>query len=342
MKKIKITLYALAIVMLAVFMGISFTNVNVYDTEVTTVVEVTDGVASKEGFEQTIVLKNDGTYRMYADWKTEPAGMITGFEFLNKKGESYNTFTAEWISMQSGLIEMPAGEYTLKATYLTNKDAVAEVFENTKSIYEEWDVPVSEDFEDFEYEFASDGIFETTYHFALKRDIPVFGISVVCGLLIGFFLVAIFITLALKGEDKKAKYDERQELVRGRGFKYAFAGFLGYNIVVYALDLLGINLHMSLSISALLCALTGITIYAGYCIWNDGYFALNQNKGIVLAVIGVGGILNLALGIWTIVDGAMLINGQLSVRSMNLFCGIMCIVVWSIMLAKYIKDRKEA
>lgn len=342
MKKIKISLYALAIAILIVFMGMSIASVNVYETKTNTVVEVTDGVASKEGFEQTIVLKNDGTYRMYADWKTEPAGMITGFEFLNEKGESYNTFTAEWISMQSGLIEIPAGKYTLRATYLTSKEAVAEFFGNTKTVYTDWDVSAPEDFEDFEYLFASNGTFETTYRFSLERDVPVFEISVVCGMLIGFFLVAIFVTLAVKGDDKKAKFDERQELVRGRGFKYSFVGVIGYNGVVYALDLLGINLHMRPAISSLICVLVGATIYAGYCIWNDGYFALNQRRGIILMLIGVGGILNLAFGIAAIVNGTIWINDQLSIRSMNLFCGIMCIVIWSIMLAKYLKDRKEA
>ena len=342
MKKIKIILYALAIVILIVFMGMSIASVNAYETKTNKVVEVKDGVASEEGFEQTILLKQDGIYRMYADWKTEPAGMVTGFEFLNEKGESYNTFTAEWISMQSNFIEIPAGKYTLKATYLTSKEAVAEFFGDTKTVFSDWDVPGPEDFEDFEYLFASNGTFETTYRFSLERDIPVFEISIVCGTLIGFFLVAIIITLAVKGDDKKAQFDERQELVRGRGFKYAFAGVIGYNLVVYMLDLLGVNLHMRPAISSLVCVLVGATIYAGYCIWNDGYFAVNQKRGIILALIGVGGILNLAFGITAIVNGTIWINDQLSIRSMNLFCGIMCIMIWTIMLAKYIKDRKEA
>ena len=340
MKKIKISLYALAIVILIAFMGMSIASVNAYETKTNKVVEVKDGVASEKGFEQTIVLKRDGIYRMYADWKTEPAGMITGFEFLNDKGESYNTFTAEWISMQSGYIEIPAGEYTLRATYLTSEEAVKEFCQNAKLINIEWAVPYVED--DFEYLFASNGTFETTYRFSLERDLPVFEISIVCGMLIGFFLVAIVLTLAVKGDDKKAQFDERQELVRGRGFKYGFAGFIGYNLVVYAMDLLGVNLHMRPAISSLICVLIGATIYAGYCIWNDGYFALNQKRGIILTLIGVGGILNLAFGIAAIVNETIWINDQLSIHSMNLFCGIMCIVLWSIMLAKYLKDRKEA
>lgn len=341
MKKIKITLYALAIVVLISFMGIAIASENVYETKVDADVEVKDGVLSEEGFEQTVVLKRDGTYRMYADWKTEPEGMITGFEFLNEEGESYNTFSAEWISMQSGLIEIPAGKYTLKATYLTSKEEMDAFFSNTKSIFDKWDVPYVED-EEFDYAFAKEGTFQTTYHFALKKDVPVFEICIACGMLIGIFLVAILLTLAIKGDDKKAKFDERQELVRGRGSKYAFFSMLGYNAVVYGLDLIGVHLYMSLAITSLICVLVGAGVYAVYCIWNDGYFALNQNRGSILVAIGFGGILNLAFGISAVMHNEFVVNGQLSIRSMNLFCGIMCIVVWVTLFAKYVRDRKEA
>lgn len=342
MKKIKISLYALAIVILIVFMGVCFAGVNAYETTTTTVVEVKDGVPSKEGFEQTIVLKNGGNYRMYADWKTEPEGMITGFELLNEVGESYNTFTAEWISMESAVMNLPAGKYTLKATYLTNKDDWVRFFEETDTVFDEWDVPTPEDFDEMGYEFSKEATFETTYHFSLKKDVPVFEISIACGMLIGIFLVAILLTLATKGEDKKAKFDERQELVRGRGFKYAFFSMIGYSAVVYGLDLLGVHLYMSLAIASLICVLVGSGVYAVYCIWNDGYFALNQNRGSILVAIGLGGILNLVFGISAMIHNELVVNGQLSIRSMNLFCGIMCVVIWVALFAKSLKDRKEA
>jgi hypothetical protein len=338
MKKIKITLYILAAIAVIVFMGVAFANVNVYETKVDTIVKVENGKATKEGFEQTIVLKNDGIYRMNAKWKTEPSGMITGFEFLNEQGESYNTFTAEWISMQSRLLEIPAGEYTLRATYLTSEEAVKEFFQNAKLINLEWDVPYVED--EFEYQFVSNGTFETTYEFSLVRDIPLYQIMMVCGLVLGFLLVAIVMTIATK--DKKAKYDERQALVRGRGFAYGFSGLLISNLVVFLLDIIGIDLHMRMSVAMLICSLVGITISACYCIWNDGYFAINQNKGLILIVIGIGGVINIGIGIASIVCNTFWINDQLSAPSMNLFCGIMCIVIWVTLFAKCLKDRKEA
>ena len=99
---------------------------------------------------------------------------------------------------------------------------------------------------------------------------------------------------------------------------------------------------MSLAIASLICVLVGSGVYAVYCIWNDGYFALNQNRGSILVAIGLGGILNLVFGISAMIHNELVVNGQLSIRSMNLFCGIMCVVIWVALFAKSLKDRKEA
>ena len=340
MKKVKVTIYALAILVLIGLMGYVFSmDTTVFENSIHGEVNVIDGVAQIEGFEREILIEKDGKYELYAGWHTQPEGMITGVELINEDGVNINTFSAAWLTMQAGPTELEKGKYTLKATYLTSAEAVDEFYYSNEYLYpmEEWDVPYTGS---PTYEFKANGYFTTDYDFELRKSIPVLGIAVVFGILLGFCFVAIILTLAIKG-DEKVRYDERQEMIRGRGFKYAFLGIIAYNIIVYILDLMQIDLHMSIGLSALASSLVGITIYAIYCIWNDGYFALNHRRGVVLTTIGIGGLINVAMGVESIVKGSIWCNNQLTIRAANMFCGIMSIIVCVVLVLKWIKDRKE-
>ena len=241
--------------------------------------------------------------------------------------------------MQAGPMELEKGKYTLKATYLTSAEAVDEFYYSNEYLYpmEEWDVPY---IGSSTYEFKANEYFTTDYDFELRKSIPVLGIAVVFGILLGFCFVAIILTFAIKG-DEKVRYDERQEMIRGRGFKYAFLGIIAYNIIVYILDLMQIDLHMSIGLSAVASSLVGITIYAIYCIWNDGYFALNEKRTGLLISFGCCGLLNVLISIKHIKDGAIIENGAFTFRSANLFCALLFFVIFIALLAKHIKDGKE-
>lgn len=339
MKKIKVTFYALGAIAVIGLMCYFFTrDFTIFDTSIHGEVNVVDGVAQIEGFEREVVIERTGKYELYADWKTEPEGMITGAELINEEGVVVNSFTAAWISMRSAPMELEEGKYLLKVTYLTGEEEVEDFFNSKTYITEEWDVPFNWE---IEYQFKENQYFTTDYHFAIKQDVPMIQIAVILGMLLGFCLVAIILTLAIKGEDKQARFDERQELVRGRGFKYAFGGFFMWNIAVFVLDMMQIDLHMSLSVSSMTCACVGAIIYAVYCIWNDGYFALNQKRGVILTTIGIGGLVNLGLAINSIMKGYFWIDNQVTFYAVSLVCGIMCVVIWIALFAKGIKDRKE-
>ena len=47
-------------------------------------------------------------------------------------------------------------------------------------------------------------------------------LGILCGLLIGGIVVVIILKLTKEDGSVKCKYDERQQLVRGIGFKYGF------------------------------------------------------------------------------------------------------------------------
>lgn len=95
--------------------------------------------------------------------------------------------------------------------------------------------------------------------------------SFAIGFIVG--IVAFFILLLKTG--KKGKFDERQELIRGRGFKYGF----GAVCLVDALLLIVVRMvRLSPQLLLVVTLFTGLWIFSLYALWNSAYFAMNQQK----------------------------------------------------------------
>lgn len=298
-------------------------------------ITVENSTPSEEKTEQEFQIEKNGNYVFHAAWEYNEEGMVTGIEVLNKEGAEVFQATANGCNLYSKAIHLEKGTYKLVLTYIASTEEWVKFFENENT--EDWEAKP-----DLEYAGATDGTIRINYQFDVQRDIPIVGIISVIGILVGLILAIVLIAAATKGEAVKAQFDERQELVRGRGFKYAFFGMLFWGVFLFMLEPLEITLPMSLGNASLLSIIIGATIYASYCIWNDGYFALNQRSGLIMAVLTIMGLINLLLGINAFAKGSVWTDGQLSMSTINLFCGIMMIIVCvTMLLKKFVKDRKD-
>ena len=129
--------------------------------------------------------------------------------------------------------------------------------------------------------------------------------------------------------------------MRGKGFQYGFFAIMISNAVLLFMKAFEIPLFSDLQVAMVLSIVIGVSVFASYCIWNDGYFALNENRKSLLVMFGFIGLLNLVIGIGNIFAGVVIENGAFTFRSTNLFCSMMFIVVFIMLLLKQIKDRKE-
>jgi len=312
------------------------TDKTVLELDLNKVITVTDFVPSEEMTEYNIQIEKDGKYVFHGEWEYNEEGMVTGVEIFSEEGERVFKATANGCNMYSKALKLEKGNYTMKLTYIASPEKWVAYFEGDN--LEDWEAKADLS----EYAGAENGTIEMNYRFELSKDVPVVGIFFASGIVIGLLLVVILMTSATKGGDVKAKFDERQELVRGRGFKYAFYGMIMWQLILFAVEPFVVTFPMTVGNTSLINILLGATIYAVYCIWNDGYFALNQRNGVIMAVLIIMGFINLLLGIHSFVKGYAWIGGQLSTRSINLFCGIVMIIVCVTMLLKrFVKDRKE-
>lgn len=162
--------------------------------------------------------------------------------------------------------------------------------------------------------------------------------GVLVGILVGLVLVVILIRYIRTDKKIKAKYDERQELIRGRGFKYAFYTSLVY-FGLLTIAMLGLAEIIPIPSGTLtffgICL--SVLVDAGYCIWHEAYFALNENPKRVMIAFCIIGLINLILGLF----GLHSTDPLQSQGLINLACAVLFIGIFLILLVKHMSRRKN-
>lgn len=160
------------------------------------------------------------------------------------------------------------------------------------------------------------------------------------GILVGFAAVAIagFIAkVVFKKKIFSCEYDERQELIRGRAFKYGFLAMMVY-FAVFGIGS-GILDH-ELVPTRILCVIgigIGLTVFAVYAIWHDAYYALKEKPTAYIVLFLAVIVLNVfaAVRFWVGHEPGV------SPVSMNLIFAAVFLVILIVQLMKMAKDKKE-
>lgn len=164
-------------------------------------------------------------------------------------------------------------------------------------------------------------------------------IGIGCGIVVALIITFILLLVMKTDGSLKCKYDERQELVRGRGFKYGFFTLLIYFAVYGYLGIALEKLPVDHMTGCFVGILLGVLVCACYQIWNEGYFALNENRRRVLIIFAVVAVVNFLIAGRNMMHGEMVHNGVLTIHSLNLFCGLMFIIIAVVL---FLKDRLGA
>ncbi len=167
------------------------------------------------------------------------------------------------------------------------------------------------------------------------------------GLAFGIVTALVIFAVIWKFSKKhmKGTFDERQELVRGRGYKYACFTMLGLMV----LDLLaeGYDLFETLpftrELAIFFMILAGIMVYAIYCIRNDSYFGVGTDARTYRAVMWIVIVCNGVSGIHGLRDGAI-VDGKLSVGpcASLLFCASFILIMISLYVRNHASVEEDA
>lgn len=170
-----------------------------------------------------------------------------------------------------------------------------------------------------------------------------FAIGMIISIMIGIVLAMIAFRNLNTDNSMKTKYDERQQIVRGQGYKYSFWTVICLIVLTCILDACEISLPMKNTVLYFLIIAIGVMVHTTYCVFHDGYFGINNKpRQYYMAFVFIG-LFNVFIGIVNSLQGRLVENGKLDVPSINFFCGAMFVILGiSIVIKKYfIKDDED-
>jgi zinc transporter ZupT len=165
-------------------------------------------------------------------------------------------------------------------------------------------------------------------------------LGVVVGIIFGLLLVAVSMRLMKKDSKQKNTYDERQEAIRGKAYKYGFFTLVFLTIGIGICDDV-LSKYFESMILHYLVVVISILVFAITCIFKEAYLSLNEKPKRVLAVFSLLGVVNLLGGGAQCAAGKAFKDGKLLDGSLNLFTGILFIVLTIMMAVKFWMDKKE-
>lgn len=166
-------------------------------------------------------------------------------------------------------------------------------------------------------------------------------VGTIVGMAVGIALVILIARLANKDKKVKTEYDERQTVLRGIGFKYAF-----YSMAIYAafnviLGIAELSLPMEPAVMSFSYIIIGCLVDIVYCVFKDCYWGLNNKRKSWGIAMFFAGAVNAVVAILAAIEGKLVINGLLSTPGINLFCAILLITLAIVTWVKSFSDKKE-
>ena len=163
------------------------------------------------------------------------------------------------------------------------------------------------------------------------------------GMFIGIFVAVIIVLMIRKKRMKNNvyKYDERQELLRGRAYKASFMAIIYFIALVIFAEFLFDRVFFDHWTFGILTIIVGVTVNVVYSIFCDSYFYVNMDKKRYTVFLAIVGVINLVSGIMVAKNMGILENGMISFRALNLFVALMLAIMLGAIIIKERINRKE-
>lgn len=168
------------------------------------------------------------------------------------------------------------------------------------------------------------------------------------GMLTGVIIALLIWLITIKATKKyrfgnKPSYDERQRIEQGKAYRIGFFAIMLYN-VIYGITgaLLDGTMPIDPVLSSFISIFIGAFAFATYAIFHDSYISINEASARTKIILAVIGALNLVSGAINIYNHELFVDGVLTFRTVNLFCGVLLIALLVEILIKEKMNRKES
>ena len=301
-------------------------------------ISVDNGVADITENSFGLGLEEDGAYVVKVNWENQKPGLVSGIALRDANGEIVFFCTGDTVDAESAELQLEAGEYEAQYLYFTNLEQLMEAAAMADAVsYDNMQ----------EFEISGSERYEVTYNFNISRlNSAEYNVGLLCGMLVGVAAGLVLVSLMFKytkirKEKSSFEYDERQQVARGNGFKYAYITSIIYNAILTLLTIAGNPLPVDISVLILGGILVSVLVCVVYCIWHDAYVSLNENANRLIVVFLIIGGVNTLIGIMHVIHGTIIENGRITYHCINLLCGIATIIIAGTLFAHMKRQKAD-
>lgn len=161
------------------------------------------------------------------------------------------------------------------------------------------------------------------------------------GVLVGL-LIAVVIVKAYNTDNKfKSDYDERQEAIRGRGYKYASYTAWALLGLVACLSIGEVDIHMDNAVLAFAILAISLLVQTIHAVMNDAYFGSNNDRRKYIVFFIVIAAINLAGFAVRCTEGDLIVDGTVTWGAINGICGLIFVILGIALGIKNVINKRE-
>lgn len=167
-------------------------------------------------------------------------------------------------------------------------------------------------------------------------------LSVLLPFVIVFVIVALLVKVFQESKNKNGTavhYDERQLMIQGNAYKYAFFTLLTYVLVIGILTVILERDFATTYVYSLIGLCLALVVYVTYSLFKDAYIGRNGSKNISTAAAFLIGICNAGPALFNL--DKTCVNGVLQPPMGQLVMGLTFIYVGTILIIKKQMDQRE-
>ena len=170
-------------------------------------------------------------------------------------------------------------------------------------------------------------------------------IGIIIGIVLGLILIAVITKISNSDFRTTTKYDERQVIVRGNGYKYGFWTMailmLSYSFFEWGYPEIAERIPVQRFYVYFMIMLISVLIHTGYCIFNDGYFGINNNRRRWYVSFLCIGLANVLIGYANAARGKIWEDGKLGTPMISFSCGLAFVVIGIMIVIKALIDKSS-
>lgn len=161
------------------------------------------------------------------------------------------------------------------------------------------------------------------------------------GLMVGLMICVVLFKFANTDKKITTQYDERQEAIKGRGYKYSFYTLMVAEVALMLFQMSGISIPVENYLLHVGVILIGCLVLCLHSIWNGVYWGLNSNRKRYYIIFAIAVVLNIIPVVGAFANNNITAEGFNSFPVMNMMVLVWLMIIGIVALVKKFIDARD-